>query len=103
MIITAGSRFPAGIRVGTITETAADDAGFGLDTRVEPAVDFSRLDFVKVIVGYSPLDAPSVEEETVEEEPTDEEPTEEDPTQVDPTQEGDPEGDVTVPPEEETQ
>ena len=28
VIVTAGSRYPAGIRVGTITETAADDAGF---------------------------------------------------------------------------
>ncbi len=69
VIVTAGSRYPAGIRVGTITETAADDAGFGLDTRVDPAVNFARLDFVKVIVGYSPLDAPSVEEEVNAEDP----------------------------------
>lgn len=62
VIVTAGSRFPPGITVGTITETAVDDAGFGLVTRVDPAVTFSRLDFVKVIIGYSPLDAPSVEE-----------------------------------------
>jgi rod shape-determining protein MreC len=74
VILTAGSRFPAGIRVGTITETAADDAGFGLVTRVEPAVTFSRLDYVKVIVGYSPLDAPSIEEELVEEETAEEVP-----------------------------
>lgn len=56
IVVTAGSRFPPGIVVGTITETAADDAGFGLVTKVEPAVTFSRLDFVRVIVGYSPLD-----------------------------------------------
>lgn len=57
IIVTAGSRFPAGIVVGTVQDTAADDAGFGLDSRVLPAVDVSRLDYVKVIVGYSPLDA----------------------------------------------
>lgn len=65
VIVTAGSRFPAGIVVGTVKETAADDAGFGLVSEVIPAVDVSSLDYVKVIVGYSPLDAP-VEEETSE-------------------------------------
>jgi len=65
-IVTAGSRFPPGIRVGTITQTATDNAEFQLVTRVTPAVTFSRLDFVKVIVGYSPLDAPSIEEELAE-------------------------------------
>ena len=90
-IVTAGSRFPRGIRVGTITETADDDAGFGLVTRVRPAVSFSRLDFVKVIVGYSPLDAPSVEEEAAEEEAAEDAPVEEgidgegDPSDEDPT------------------
>lgn len=71
VIVTAGSRFPPGLIVGTIVETATDDAGFGLVTRVESAVSFSRLDYVKVIVGYSPLDAPSIEEEPADE-PTDE-------------------------------
>ncbi len=56
IVVTAGSRFPPGIVVGTITETAVDDAGFGLVTKVAPAVSFSQLDFVRVIVGYSPLD-----------------------------------------------
>jgi rod shape-determining protein MreC len=62
VIVTAGSRFPAGIVVGTVKETAADDAGFGLVSEVIPAVDFSRLDYVKVIVGYSSLDAVGAEE-----------------------------------------
>ncbi len=93
VIVTAGSRFPAGIRVGTITETAADDAGFGLDTRVKPAVSFSRLDFVKVIVGYSPLDAPSIAEEA-EEAPEEEAPAEGEEEQ-DPA-----ETEESVPPEE---
>jgi rod shape-determining protein MreC len=63
IIVTAGSRFPPGIVVGTVLETAADSAGFGLATDVEPSVVFSRLDLVKVIVGYSPLDAEPAEEE----------------------------------------
>jgi rod shape-determining protein MreC len=63
VVVTAGSLFPPGITVGTITETATDDAGFGLVTGVTPAVSFSRLDFVKVVVGYSPLDASDIEEE----------------------------------------
>lgn len=71
VVVTAGSRFPPGLKVGTIVETATDAAGFGLVTRVKAAVSFSRLDYVKVIVGYSPLDAPSIEQE-VTEEPTEE-------------------------------
>ena len=63
VVVTAGSRFPPGIAVGTVSETATDDAGFGLVTDIRPAVSFSRLDFVKVIVGYSPLDAEPEEEE----------------------------------------
>ncbi len=62
VILTAGSRFPPGVVVGTVVETASDDAGFGLVAEVAPAVDLSRLDFVKVIVGYSPLDAETEEE-----------------------------------------
>ena len=85
LIVTAGSRFPPGIAVGTITETAAEGAGFTLVTRVEPAVSFSRLDYVKVIVGYSPLDAESTAEELAEEENA------EDPIgpDLEPTEEGD--------------
>ena len=70
VVVTAGSRFPPGIVVGTVLNTAADDAGFGLVTDVAPAVNFTRLDYVKVIVGYSPLDSePEDEEPPVEEEP----------------------------------
>jgi rod shape-determining protein MreC len=73
VIVTAGSRFPAGIVVGTVKETAADDAGFGLVSEVIPAVNVSRLDYVKVIVGYSSLDAPVAEEtpEVPDEQPSD--------------------------------
>ncbi len=66
LIVTSGSRFPPGITVGTVAATAADDAGFGLDTEVISAVDPSRLNFVKVIVGYSPLDTASEEPELEE-------------------------------------
>jgi rod shape-determining protein MreC len=69
VVVTAGSRFPPGIAVGTVSETATDDAGFGLVTDIRPAVNFSRLDFVKVIVGYSPLDAEPEEEEEEDEPP----------------------------------
>lgn len=57
VLVTAGSLFPPGIIVGTVRETAGDDAGFGLITTATPAVTFSSLDFVRVIVGFSPLDA----------------------------------------------
>ncbi len=74
VVVTAGSRFPAGIVVGTIAETASDDAGFGLVTTVTTAVSFSKLDFVRVIVGYSPLDARS-EGDLLEEAPVPDERT----------------------------
>ena len=80
VIVTAGSRFPPGIVVGTVKETAADDAGFGLDTEVIAAINPIRLDYVKVIVGYSPLD---VEEEETEE-PVAVEPAEEEPSDATP-------------------
>jgi rod shape-determining protein MreC len=77
VIVTAGSRFPPGIVVGTVKDTAADDAGFGLDTEVIAAINPTRLDYVKVIVGYSPLDAEDEEpSEPAVEEPTEGEPVE---------------------------
>ena len=91
LIVTAGSRFPPGIVVGTVNETAADDAGFGLDTEVTAAINPARLDYVKVIVGYSPLD---VEEEEPEE-PATEEPVEEEPS-VDATGDGEENTDATI-------
>jgi rod shape-determining protein MreC len=55
--ITDGSRFPPGVVVGFVKETKAADVGFTLRTIVDPAAQFSELDFVKVVVGWSPLDA----------------------------------------------
>ncbi len=43
--------------------TAESNAGFSLVTQVEPAIETSRLDFVKVLVGWSPLDTEIAEDE----------------------------------------
>ncbi len=57
IVITDGSRFPPGVVVGYVNETKAADVGFTLRTTVDPSARFAELDFVKVIVGWSPLDA----------------------------------------------
>ena len=57
VLVTDGSRFPPGVVVGFVRETKEADVGFTLRTTVEPAAAFSELDFVKVVVGWSPLDA----------------------------------------------
>jgi rod shape-determining protein MreC len=56
LIVTEGSRFPPDIPVGIVLFSAESEAGFSLVTEVEPAIETSRLDFVKVLVGWSPLD-----------------------------------------------
>ncbi len=100
LIVTAGSRFPPGIHVGTIVETAAEGAGFTIVTRVDPAVDFSRLDFVRVIVGYSPLDAESAAEELAEEENGGDGGTEDPTDTTEPGTEGESGDSTEAPPEE---
>ncbi len=57
VVLTDGSLFPPGIVVGFANETKSADVGFALRTTVDPAAAFSQLDFVKIIVGWSPLDA----------------------------------------------
>jgi rod shape-determining protein MreC len=57
VVLTDGSLFPPGIVVGFANETKSADVGFALRTTIDPAAAFSQLDFVKVIVGWSPLDA----------------------------------------------
>ena len=57
VVLTDGSLFPPGIVVGFADETKSADVGFALRTTVDPAAAFSQLDFVKVVVGWSPLDA----------------------------------------------
>ena len=56
LIVTDGSRFPPDIAVGVVLEAAESQAGFALTTEVEPFIETARLDFVKVLVGWSPLD-----------------------------------------------
>ena len=68
LIVTDGSRFPPGITVGRVVASAEPEAGFALFADVTPSVEFSRIDFVKVIVGWSPLNAstePLVEQTVV--------------------------------------
>jgi rod shape-determining protein MreC len=57
LVVTDGSRFPPGLVVGTVGETAAAEVGFVLRSIVEPAASLSQVDYVKVIVGFSPIDA----------------------------------------------
>lgn len=57
VLVTDGSRFPPGVVVGFVRETKEANVGFTLRTTVDPAAAFSELDFVKVVVGWSPLDA----------------------------------------------
>ncbi len=56
-VVTDGSRFPPGIAVGTIRRTADAEVGFVLRGEVDPAARLSQIDYVKVIVGWSPIDA----------------------------------------------
>lgn len=56
LVVTDGSRYPPGLVVGTVTETANAEVGFVLRSRVDPAARLSEVDFVKVIVGFSPIE-----------------------------------------------
>lgn len=56
VVVTDGSRFPQGIVVGYVETTADIEVNFVLRTSVLPAVRMSQLDFVQVVVGWSPLD-----------------------------------------------
>ena len=57
LVITDGSRFPPGIVVGSITDTADAEVGFVLRSSVRPAARLSQVEYVKVIIGWSALDA----------------------------------------------
>ncbi len=56
-VVTDGSRFPPGIPVGTVHRTADAEVGFVLRGEVDPAARLSEIDYVKVIIGWSPIDA----------------------------------------------
>jgi rod shape-determining protein MreC len=56
-VVTDGSRFPPDIAVGTVFATADAEVGFVLRGEIEPASRLSEIDYVKVIIGWSPIDA----------------------------------------------
>jgi cell shape-determining protein MreC len=56
-VVTDGSRFPPGIPVGTVHRTADAEVGVVLRGEVDPAARLSEIDYVKVIIGWSPIDA----------------------------------------------
>ncbi|MCL1587039.1 MAG: rod shape-determining protein MreC [Actinomycetia bacterium] len=56
LVVTDGSRFPPGIVVGLIDTTTDAEVGFVLRADVSPAARLSQIDFVKVVVGWSPID-----------------------------------------------
>jgi rod shape-determining protein MreC len=56
VVITEGSRYPPGIVVGYVARSEDAEVDFVLRTDVTPAAGFSQLDYVKVIVAWSPLD-----------------------------------------------
>jgi rod shape-determining protein MreC len=56
-VVTDGSRFPPGIPVGTVHRTADAEVGFVLRGEVDPAARLSEIDYVKVIIGWSSIDA----------------------------------------------
>lgn len=64
-VVTDGSRFPPGILVGSIRAAADAEVGFVLRAEVDPAVRLSRIDYVKVVVGWSPIDAGLQDEDTL--------------------------------------
>lgn len=65
LVVTDGSRFPPGIVVGSVAVTADSEVGFVLRTEVEPATNLSQVDYIRVIVGFSPID-PGIESGTVD-------------------------------------
>ena len=64
VVVTLAGRYPAGLLVGRVAKDAAPATGAGLQTTIEPAVDFNQLDFVRVILFLPGADqAPADEEE----------------------------------------
>ncbi|MEE8332061.1 MAG: rod shape-determining protein MreC, partial [Acidimicrobiia bacterium] len=53
-IVTSGGRFPPGLLVGVVTEGARAEAGFALRSTVDPYIDVSGLDYVKVFLETRP-------------------------------------------------
>lgn len=67
LLVTADGRFPPGIAVATVTRAARAEVGFALRTNAEPTVQFTRIDFVAVIVcPECDVSLPDLEEPPVE-------------------------------------
>ena len=62
VVVTFANRYPAGLIVGTVARSAEPAAGVGIQTTIDPAVDFERLDFVRVIFFLPGSEEPPVEE-----------------------------------------
>jgi len=60
-LITAGGQgfFPQGLRIGRVTNVTRKPHGLFLDAEVVPAVDFSRLDEVSLVVAAEPTPPPA--------------------------------------------
>ena len=70
VVVTFANRYPAGLVVGTVGRSAVVTAGTGLQTTIDPAVDFGRLDFVRVILFLpGPGDEVPADETPSQEEP----------------------------------
>ena len=50
VVVTFANRYPAGLVVGHVAADADVSVGTGLQATIDPAVDFERLDFVRVIL-----------------------------------------------------
>ncbi len=53
--------FPPSIPVGVVDRVEPDEANLTLEVLVRPNVDFSRLDYVVLVIGRTPLDATGTE------------------------------------------
>ncbi|RZV41891.1 MAG: rod shape-determining protein MreC [Acidimicrobiia bacterium] len=62
VVVTFANRYPAGLIVGTVARSAEPAAGVGIQTTIDPAVDFERLDFVRVIFFLPGSEEPPVED-----------------------------------------
>jgi len=64
LLVTAGSRYPAGISVARVAEAARAELGFTLRTTAIPTSEVTRVDFVEVLIYTSDeIDIPELEEQ----------------------------------------
>ncbi len=50
LLVTADGRFPAGIPVAEVLESARSEVGFALRSTASPAAQITRVDFVRILV-----------------------------------------------------